>query len=409
MFLRQTSAMLLDAYRELNAKKLFWFTVALSTLVAAAVACVGLNDRGFTILWWTISADIFNTKYVSPAAFYKLVFVQLGLKLWLTWIAAILALVSTSSIIPDFVASGSIDLSLSKPIGRLRLFLTKYFTSLMFVTLQVTLFTLACFLIIGLRGKLWAPTVFLAIPLVVLFFSYLYCVCALVGLVTRSTIASLLITMLFWFILFVLNSGEQAVRTFQYSAELQLATAEKQAAPLADQVSKAKAKVEQLQIAPERETPDDMKTRLSDLATEQARLAGLELRQQKKESSVKELRTSFDTLTLWHRGLYAVKTVLPKTAETMTILERNLHSLDDMAAFREAEEKRVEERREARRQQRGAKPDDDESPREARELADRTIEAELQNRPLWWVLGTSIAFEIVVLGLACAIFSRRDF
>jgi hypothetical protein len=32
-----------------------------------------------------------------------------------------------------------------------------------------------------------------------------------------------------------------------------------------------------------------------------------------------------------------------------------------------------------------------------------------RERSVWWVLGTSLLFEAVVLGMACFIFVRRDF
>ena len=71
-----------------------------------------------------------------------------------------------ASIFPDFVDRGSIDLMLSKPIGRTRLFFTKFLTGLLFAGLQVTVFTLASFLVIGLRGGDWEPWIFIAVPLV---------------------------------------------------------------------------------------------------------------------------------------------------------------------------------------------------------------------------------------------------
>jgi hypothetical protein len=37
------------------------------------------------------------------------------------------------------------------------------------------------------------------------------------------------------------------------------------------------------------------------------------------------------------------------------------------------------------------------------------IQLELRKRSLWWVLGTSLAFEGLVLGIAGVIFVRRDF
>ena len=115
----------------------------------------------------------------------------------MSWLASILALISTASIVPDMVTGGSIDILLSKPIGRTRLFLTRYFTGLLFVTVQVAVFTIASIVVVGIRGGSWEPWFLLAIPLVVIFFSYLFCICALVGLLTRSTIVALLVTMLF--------------------------------------------------------------------------------------------------------------------------------------------------------------------------------------------------------------------
>ena len=70
---------------------------------------------------------------------------------------------------------------------------------LLFVTAQVTIFALCSFLVLGFRGKLWAPSVFIAIPVVVLVFSYLFSICVLIGVITRSTIAALLLTLLVWF------------------------------------------------------------------------------------------------------------------------------------------------------------------------------------------------------------------
>ncbi|NRA58263.1 MAG: hypothetical protein HRU13_09155, partial [Phycisphaerales bacterium] len=42
----QTLALMIDAYRELCAKKLFWITMILSTIVVAAFAMVGINETG---------------------------------------------------------------------------------------------------------------------------------------------------------------------------------------------------------------------------------------------------------------------------------------------------------------------------------------------------------------------------
>ncbi|MBX3378964.1 MAG: ABC transporter permease [Phycisphaeraceae bacterium] len=413
MVLTQGGAMLLDAYRELNAKKMFWITLALSAFVVLAIACVGINDKGVSVLWWTFPLGVFNSSIVSPAFFYKFVFINFGFKFWLTWAATILALISTASLIPDFVTGGSIDLVLSKPIGRLRLFLTKYTMGLLFVGLQVSVFSAASFLVIGVRGGAWEWKIFLAVPLVLLFFSFLYCVCALIGLLTRSTIAALLLTILFWFVIFMVDTAEQSLLLFQLNAEDRVASIEKKAAPLAESIAKQQAAIAQLKEEPAGESAEDKAKREAQIITMQASLSGFELRQQSSTSSLKDYQNSELLLSRWHTAVFSLKTILPKTSETMGILERSLTSLDEVAKLEDAQEERREERRTRRS---GATPPSDGERAQGRNGPDdfssavtRKQQEIIRSRSVWWILGTSLGFEAVVLGIACLIFSRRDF
>ena len=141
----QTLALLLDAYRDLNSRRMFWIVLILSGLVAASFAAIGLTPTGFEIFTWKFTSYFFNSKVVSPGDFYKSIFLNWGVDLWLSTIAAALALISTASLFPDFIAAGAIDLYLSKPISRLRLFLTKYLCGLLFVALQIACFCAASF------------------------------------------------------------------------------------------------------------------------------------------------------------------------------------------------------------------------------------------------------------------------
>ena len=396
MILTQTMAMLVDAYRELNSKKMFWISLILSGLVVAAIACVGINDKGLTILWWTISLEVLNTSFLSPASFYKFVFIQFGFNFWLAWIASILALISTASIIPDLVAGGSIELSLSKPIARVRLFLTKYATALLFTGLQVAVFTVASFLVIGIRGGSWEWSIFLAIPLVLLFFSFIYCVCALLGLVTRSTIAALLLSVLFWFFLFLLNTSERTVLLFKLNAEDRIATTQREIDNLPELISRSKDRIAVFSTAREGETDAEKSRREANKATEEAKLAGHEMRGTTRQQTLTEYKSSFDTLNKWHTMLFGIKSVFPKTAETMGLLERQLTSLNEFQKLAEAQDERDDERPRGR----GNEP----SPRVARK-----VEEVLRSRSVFWVVGTSVLFEALVLAICCAIFARRDF
>ena len=65
-----------------------------------------------------------------PAVFYKQMFVSAGIGFWLSWLATNLALISTAGVFPRLSESGMIDMFVSKPISRLRLFVTEYLAGL---------------------------------------------------------------------------------------------------------------------------------------------------------------------------------------------------------------------------------------------------------------------------------------
>lgn len=407
----QTFALLLDAYRELNAKKLFWIVLLLSGIIVAAMACIGINERGVTVMWWTLDVAFINTKVLSKPTFYKsFLFIPLGMQIWLSWAASILALISTASLIPDFISSGSIELSLSKPIGRLRLFLTKYVTGLLFVALQVAVFSVGAFIVIGVRGESWEPKVFIAVPLVLAVFSYLYSFCALAGLITRSTIASLLLTGLLWVVIFLVHLGETGiVLQLKISQQVRIERLEHAVSVelpkrIAEQEEKAKDPPEPNVTgdSPEAEKARkefDQAKRLSTRAKERVEKLTKDLEDDRKRlDEEKEKQPTIDTI---HRWFYAAKTILPKTSETLGLLEREIVSISDLQGMRDAQ-------RENQRERIRVSDEDRDLNIEPQGVAER-MEDVLRSRSVWWVVGTSLAFEAAVLGIASWIFCRRDF
>jgi ABC-type transport system involved in multi-copper enzyme maturation permease subunit len=354
--MRQFAAILLDSYRELRARKLFWLALVISGLVVAAFGAVGFNPKGLKIIVWQVDSPWYNSNVIPPAVFYKQLFMGLGVAFWLAWGASILALVSTAGMIPDLISSGSIDLVLSKPLGRFRLFLMKFAGALLFVLLQVGIFTFAAFLVIGLRGGVWLPGIFLAVPIVLCFFTYLYSICAVLGLVTRSTIASLVLTLIIWFLIFGLHLGESIMLAGRLGSELEIKGIEKELAAL-------------------RERQADRQ----DLARLEDELAD-------EQSSHRVWKT-------FHNVAYALKTVLPKTTETVELMNRVLLKASDMP---EPPEERQDRSPFGGRRVRG------------RELEKAIMEA-IHERPTWWVLGTSLGFVAAMIGIAGWIFCRRDF
>ena len=367
--INQTLAMFLDAYRELNAKKMFWIVLILSGLVVLVFGAVGVKDQKLTLLWYETAVPI----PFEPAELYKFLFSGFGIGVWLTFAATILAIISTASIFPDFISGGSIDLYLSKPMSRLRLFVTKYLAGLLFVALQVSVFATASYLVIGIRGGVWEEGIFLAIPLVVCFFSYLYAVCVFFGVWTRSTLAAVLLTILFWFFLVLLDRGELGVLAWKIGAEREAAGRERRIAYLDERIASM-----------DRQSPAQQER--SRIVTDNWRDERQQLVEERGGKALRNLRIA-------HQVVYGVKTVLPKTRETTDIMNRALLPPPDDVA--EAP---------------------DEEPAERKRRNDPVNEEDLQRlahtmhtRSLWWVIGTSLAFEAVVLALAAWIFCRRDF
>ncbi|HEX4054490.1 MAG TPA: hypothetical protein VHX86_09515 [Tepidisphaeraceae bacterium] len=373
----QTIALILDAYRDLNSRKMFWIVLILSTMVAASFAALRLTPDGFKIFFWHLHSTVLNSRNISPGDFYKTIFLSYGINFWLTWLATVLALISTASLFPDFLAGGAIDLYLSKPISRLRLFITKYLCGLLFVALQIGCFCGASFLVIGWCGGAWEPGIFLAIPIVVLFYSYLFCFCVLIGVWTRSTVAAVLLTLLFWVFIFGVHTTEVTLLTFKL-------TEEDRAANLDRQMHSTQAMLTHYQqVAATRPT-----TRGSEYVTM------YQTQFDKERSERDEIHGGFDRP---QAIFYDVKTVLPKTTETVALLERELISKAGLQHVSQVNQE-----------------NEDDSQNSNVELNNRPvpmakIRAEIRSRSVGWVVGTSVGFEVVVLGLAAWIFCRRDY
>ena len=257
---------------------------------------------------------------------------------------------------------------LSRPIPRWRLYIYKFTAGLLFTSLQMAVFCVASFLVIGLRGGAWEPGLFLAIPLVTLLYSYLFAMSALLGTVTRSAIAALLLTILFWGFLFTVNSAETIVNGFRIGSVKECQAVE----ALIQKRKKENADVD-----------------VSDLQTE-----------------LERDQSTLANLQLWHRVLFALKTALPKTDETTSLLQR--WTLEASNMQEEGDDEAEEVAATAQKQRRRGGPGFGNS-RAKTSVVVAAIEADQRSRGVGWILGTSVAFEIVTLGVGCWLFARRDF
>ncbi len=378
--LTQTLAIFRDAYRELNSKRMFWIVLLLSAVVVCVIAALGIHETTSALGSHQQRVTLFGIDVPFPVkmdrrTLYRGMFTELGVNHWLDWAAMVLAVISTAGIFPDFVTTGSIELYLSRPISRLRLFFTKYAAGLLFVTLQAGVFCLGSFLAIGLRADLWEPAIFWAIPLVVCIFSYLFSVSVLVGLLTRSTMSAILLTLLFWLSLFLIHFTDQGFLKEHLDDARKLAFAQRA--------------LDSLERAP---TTPPATTR-SARAAQQAGFR--EMQRQRAMQDRDDAQADLLHLRNFERIVWWAQMALPKTYETNLLMVRAM-KFEAVQAM--------------------GNPWDfsDDLPMQPGPMGvDFDLEARakrvMMQHSLLWVLGSSLAFEAVILAIGAAVFCRRDF
>lgn len=111
----------------------------------------------------------------------------------------LLALIWTSGFLPTFLDPAAATVLLAKPFPRWGTLLGKVAGVLTFVGGQAVLFVAAVWLALGVRTGVWDAQVFAAVPLLLLHFGCFYTIAALLAVVTRSTVASVIGTAAVWF------------------------------------------------------------------------------------------------------------------------------------------------------------------------------------------------------------------
>jgi ABC-type transport system involved in multi-copper enzyme maturation permease subunit len=124
------------------------------------------------------------------------------------------AILVTAPIIPQTFEPGSLHLLLSKPIWRWGLFLSKFIGGCAFILLSTAYLIAGCWLILGLRIGMWNHKMLLYIPCFLFIFTIYYAVSALAGVVWRSTVVCVVVSVLFFAICWLTGSAKVGVETF---------------------------------------------------------------------------------------------------------------------------------------------------------------------------------------------------
>ncbi|MEN8193417.1 MAG: ABC transporter permease subunit [Bacteroidota bacterium] len=196
-------------FREAFSRKIFIFFFGVSSFVLLL----------FSILFLTISPESFSditTNSVKSDSFNLTI--AHGIKLFITIPlfggGLFISIFSVSNFIPLMIEKGSIDLLISKPVSRVQIILGKYFGGTAMVFVNIAYLIIGIWILIGLKFGDWDTSFLLTIFTITFAFALLYTLVILLGIVTKSSVISMIVTYLIFFIISPILASRETIFTF---------------------------------------------------------------------------------------------------------------------------------------------------------------------------------------------------
>lgn len=190
--------------REAVAKKIFLGFFILSTLILLGFL-ITINSESITgvaamagdqIKEFVINAEIFilSVSYLLLITF---------------------CLVGVSSIIPSMLEKGNIDLLLSKPVSRTKIVLGKFTGGIVLIFLALVYLLGGVWLMISIKSGYWNVSFLSSIFMLTFSFAVIYALVILIGLMTQSSVLSIIINIFLLFLICPLLGSRETV-LFQF-------------------------------------------------------------------------------------------------------------------------------------------------------------------------------------------------
>ena len=187
-----------DTLTLLCRRRLFWLNVWLSVvvvLVVASMSCHGTGwSLGFGLKSWPSGYLVKGSPWESTLFFGV---VQRATLWWVAGAAPLLALFSMASVVPKTLKSGQAALLFTKTQSRAAVLLGRFAGGVIFAAIPALICVTGLFLTLGWRLGVWEIRLFLALPFALLLFSALAAVTVMLGVLTKSSSASLVVTLIF--------------------------------------------------------------------------------------------------------------------------------------------------------------------------------------------------------------------
>jgi ABC-type transport system involved in multi-copper enzyme maturation permease subunit len=230
--------LIVDTFRQARASGIFWLMLAISAVCIAVCLSITVTDAevlkgdgsGFVPRDTPVDPQQANMSGVVQVRGrlhigFGAIAVPLGrdapdevrfVQLLLAGVVAdaggiLLMLVWTAGFLPTFLEPSAASVLLAKPVPRWGLLMGKYIGVLTFVLFQALIFVLGTYLALGLRTGVWDPIYLLCIPLLLIHFAIFFSVSTLLAVSTRSTIACVFGSIIFWLLCWGMNYGRHMV------------------------------------------------------------------------------------------------------------------------------------------------------------------------------------------------------
>ena len=191
-------AIIRDTLLMLRRRRLFWLHLWLNIAVVALYASVSFQENGWSVGFGLKTAENLWLKQSTPWENTMHCWIVARLMRW--WVAGgavFFVLFATAAILPETLEPGGAALIVPRARRRSLILAGRFLGALCYSLLQTVLVVGGLWLVMRWRMGVWHHALWLGVPLAALLFVPLQAVAMLMGVLTRSATAALLVAILF--------------------------------------------------------------------------------------------------------------------------------------------------------------------------------------------------------------------
>ena len=206
-----------DALLQVLDNRVFRVLLVLALVPILATVLIGLNDESFSFLFgvWTVDyPDFLYQLGDEPRVYLVEIFRAAFVESIVGSVGITICVAATAFYVPVMLEKGSADLVFTKPLSRSVLYLSRYVTGLIFVGALAAFLNLGIYLGLGLRSGMWYPGILWSTLTLVYLFALVHGVTMLIGLLTKSTPAAMILGIMFFMFNGCVHSTWQMVEAY---------------------------------------------------------------------------------------------------------------------------------------------------------------------------------------------------